>query len=213
LPSIVHVAIHEHPEDFMKQIARLVGIAALALSPAIVSAQDAMAKTLSFGVSGGASIPMGDLSSGGALGIGGVNTGYNVTGHLLLSPASMPRLGFRADVSWDSWKAKEVLGVDPDVTLRTLGISGNVIFKSAAPMSMKPYLLGGVGAYNSKQSGSFGGSGSGSSESNTSLGIQGGGGLEFQLSGFTTFLEAKFVNAFTEGSSTSWVPVTFGIRF
>jgi len=200
------VFIHEKPGDFMKRITRLVGIAALVFSPAMASAQNATPKTLSFGVSGGASLPMGDVGDF-------YNTGYNVTGHLLLSPTSLPRLGFRADVSFDSWKAKEVLGVDPDVSLRNLGVSANAIFKSAAPMSIKPYVLGGVGFYNAKASGSFGGTGSGSTESNSSVGVQVGGGLEFQLSGFTTFLEAKFVNAFTEGSSTNWVPVTFGIRF
>ena len=80
-------------------------------------------------------------------------------------------------------------------------------------MSIKPYVLGGLGLYNAKASGSFGGIGSGETESRSNIGIQAGGGLEFQLSGFTTFLEAKFVNSFTEGSSTQWVPVTFGIRF
>lgn len=188
----------------MKRITRLVGIAALAVSPALLSAQSTTPKTISVGVSGGASVPIGDLSDG-------VKTGYNVTGHLLLSPASMPRLGFRADVSWDSWKGKETVP-SVDATYRNLGVSANVIFKSAQPMSIKPYVLGGVGVHNSKAS--FDGAvGSAETDSDTNVGIQAGGGLEFQLSGFTTFLEAKFVNSFTEGSSTRFLPVTFGIRF
>jgi opacity protein-like surface antigen len=190
----------------MRRITRLVGIAALALVPAIAAAQDATTKTLSFGVSGGASLPIGDVGDF-------YNTGFNVTGHLLLSPASIPKLGFRADVSFDSWKAKEILGVDPDVSLRNIGVSASAIFKSSNPMSIKPYVLGGLGVHNAKASGSFGGTGSGSTESETNVGVQAGGGLEFQLSGFTTFLEAKFVNSFTESKSTTWIPVTFGIRF
>ena len=191
----------------MKRITRLVGIAMMAGLPSLVQAQATTPKTISVGVSGGASIPMGDVGDF-------FNTGYNVTGHLLLSPASMPRLGFRADVSWDSWKAKEILGVDPDYSLRNLGVSANVIFKSAAPMSIKPYVLGGVGVFNAKGTGDFGSTaGSGETESSTNAGIQAGGGLEFQLSGFTTFLEAKFVNSFTEGKATRWVPITFGVRF
>jgi len=51
------------------------------------------------------------------------------------------------------------------------------------------------------------------SESDTNLGIQLGGGLTFQLSGFSTFLEAKYVNAFTEGDNATWIPITFGVRF
>ena len=196
----------------MQRITRLVGIAVLAFSPAIASAQDATPKTLSVGVSGGASIPMGDLRK-----YGDLNTGYNVTAHLLLSPASIPRLGFRADVSYDSWKPKGVSGVKNAFSQRNLGVYANAIFKSSAAMSIKPYVLGGVGFNNAKTSGTgF------QTSADNNVGMQGGGGLEFQLSGFTTFFEAKlvhsfdgkkFVNTSTESSSTNWVPVTFGIRF
>jgi hypothetical protein len=74
-----------------------------------------------------------------------------------------------------------------------------------------PYILGGVGMFNGKAS--AGSSTYSVSASSTDLGIQAGGGIEFKLSGFSTFAEAKFVNVFGDGSSSSWIPITFGVRF
>ena len=195
------------PRIYMKNISRLVGIAALAALPAMAQAQSTMtSRPVSFGVSGGASIPMGDFGDA-------ADVGYTVGAHVLLAPASMSMLAFRGDVSYDSWKAKKTFG---DGSARALGVMGNVILRSSSAMAIKPYVIGGLGLVNSKSKSSVtvGGvtvTGSGDSQSN--FGIQGGGGLEFQLSGFTTFIEAKVVNAFTEGSSTRWIPLTFGVRF
>lgn len=88
----------------------------------------------------------------------------------------------------------------------------NALYSVNSASMVKPYLLGGVGMYNSKATIDLGSTG-GSTPSSTDLGIQVGGGLRFQLSGFSTFLEAKYVNVFTDGSSTNWLPITFGVRF
>ena len=50
-------------------------------------------------------------------------------------------------------------------------------------------------------------------DSSTDVAVQGGAGVNFQLAGFTTFVEAKFVNIFGDGSSTRYIPITFGFRF
>ncbi|MEO7996706.1 MAG: outer membrane beta-barrel protein [Gemmatimonadaceae bacterium] len=191
----------------MKSISRLVGIAALAALPAMAQAQSSTtARPVSFGVSGGASIPMGDLSDG-------VDVGYNIGAHVLLSPASMQMLAFRGDVSLDSWKLKN----NSKASFRALDVMGNVILKSSSAMAIKPYAIGGLGLVNSRASATStvvgGTTVTVESQSKSNLGVQVGGGLEFQLSGFTTFIEAKFVNAFTQDNSTTWIPVTFGIRF
>ena len=191
----------------MKNISRFVGIAALAALPALATAQSTMTtRPVSFGVSGGASFPLSDLGDA-------VDVGYTIGAHVMLSPASMHMLAFRGDVSFDSWKLKN----SSKASYRALDVMGNVILKSGSAMAIKPYLIGGLGLVNSKASASSATVGGSTvtveSKSTSNFGVQGGGGLEFQLSGFTTFLEAKFVNAFTEGNSTHWVPVTFGIRF
>jgi hypothetical protein len=43
--------------------------------------------------------------------------------------------------------------------------------------------------------------------------VQGGAGLAFQLSGFSTFVEGRLVNVFSDNTSIRYVPITFGVRF
>lgn len=200
----------------MKSISRLVGIAAMAALPAIAQAQSTTtSRPVSFGVSGGASIPTGDFGDAS-------DVGYTLGGHVLLAPASLQMLAFRGDVTFDSWKTKSTIG---DGSTRALGVMGNVILKPGSAMSIKPYAIGGLGLVNSKSKGSVTSGGvtvTVEGKSNSDLGAQIGGGLEFQLSGFTTFIEAKYMTVFagTDDSSNNnnnnklhWIPLTFGIRF
>ena len=195
------------------RISRLVGIAALATAPALLHAQTAPSvRPFSIGVSAGASVPIGDFGDA-------VKTGYTVAGHVWLLPPSLPALNFRGDVSYDSWKIKS-LGDVLDGNAHVLGVTANVIAKIPSSSGLHPYLIGGGGYYN--ENAKIGGV-SGNSQSN--FGLQGGVGLEFALAGFGTFVEAKFVNIFdgssdsssgdtsSGGSSTRYIPITFGIRF
>lgn len=184
----------------MKRMTWLVGIASLAAMPVLAQAQSTDSRPISFGVSGGASIPMGDLGDV-------ADVGYNLGAHVLLMPASMTHLSFRGDVSFDRWSYKGTGAGLINAKSRVLGVTANAIFKSAQEMAIKPYVIGGGGLYNGKVTSDVL---DGKSESK--LGLQGGGGLEFKLSGFTTFVEAKYVNVFGD-ASLSYLPVTFGIRF
>jgi hypothetical protein len=77
-------------------------------------------------------------------------------------------------------------------------------------MVASPYLIGGVGMYNSKidaDDDEF------DTEGQTDFGINIGIGTKFNLSGFGTFAEIRYHNIFTEGSSTQFLPITFGIMF
>ncbi len=183
----------------MHRLIRKAGLAALIapllVLPALVSAQQTT--PVSFGVSGGLSVPTGNLGDA-------VDGGYNIAGHIWLQPRSIKSVMFRGDVSYDNWKYKRF-----SANYRNLGVTANAIIHPAVSnSSVVPYLLGGGGFFNSKAYTT-------SSESSTSTnpGLQVGGGIEFKLSGFSTFAEAKFVNAFTDGSNTNWIPITFGIRF
>ncbi len=184
----------------MKRSLRILGLAALVAAPTFVSAQTA--RPIGFGVSGGLSLPTGDLGDG-------ADAGYNITGHVMLRPASFTNLSFRGDVSFDRFGVKNV----SDANTRFLGFTGNAIysFPQANPGVVRPYVIGGVGAYNSKVNVNFGSVSS--SATSTDVGVQGGGGINFQLSGFSTFVEAKFVNVFGDGSSANFIPITFGVKF
>ena len=176
--------------------------AALTLAPSAAQSQDGRA--ISFGVMGGLSLPMGDLSDG-------VNSGYNITGNIWMPLGST--LKFRGDVGYESFGGKgstSVAGFDFNV----LSLTGNVVLPlggEKAEGGIRPYLIGGGGLYRGTiKVNVIGLSGS---ESSSDLGINAGGGFEFKLSGFTTFAEARFVNVFSEGESSRWIPITFGIRF
>lgn len=185
----------------MKRSLRVIGLAALVALPAMASAQEG--RPVSFGVSGGLSLPIGDLGDG-------YDAGFNVTGHVAFKPASFTNLSFRGDVSFDRWGNKQL----DDASTQVLGVTANALyaFPQTSPGVVRPYVLGGVGFFNSKSTGTISGvkiEGS----SSTDLGVQAGAGVNFQLSGFSTFVEAKFVNVFGDGNSVSWIPITFGFKF
>lgn len=185
----------------MKNATKIVGLLGMLALP--LAAQAQTTRSVAVGVSGGLSLPMGDLGDA-------LESGYNVTGHLYYAPTTM-KIGFRGDVGYDKWKSKsDGNGVDADLNILSFTANGLYTFGESTA-SMRPYLLVGAGAYRSKSSTEV--LGVSSSETSTDAGIQGGLGLSFKLSGFSTFLEAKYVNVFTEGNSSNFLPITFGIRF
>jgi len=185
------------------RVLKLAGLAGtLALMPALAGAQDA--RSLSFGIMGGLSLPMGDLGNA-------VESGYNITGSVYAPLGG--KLKLRGDVGYESFAGKgsnSVAGFDFNV----LSLTGNVILPlgtERAEGGIRPYLIGGGGLFRGTTKLNI--AGISGSESSSDLGINVGGGFEFKLSGFTTFAEARFVNVFGEGDSSNWIPITFGIRF
>ncbi len=181
----------------MNRLTKFVAVAAVMMTPVMVSAQSS---AIGFGVSGGLSVPTGDFGDA-------AEAGYSVAGHVFLKPASMKSLRFRGDVSYDSYSRKG----NNDGSFRNLGFVGNALYDLATSGGAKPYVLGGVGLFNGKGTSKIGSLSV--SNSNTDVGIQVGGGVNFQLSGFSTFLEAKYVNVFSDPNSTGFIPITFGVRF
>ena len=179
----------------MKRAWRVCALLAALAAPMGLTAQSA-SRPVGLGMSGGLSLPVGDFGEG-------LDAGYSIAGHLFFKPAALTSLRLRADVSADSW-AFDGTGS----TFRTLGVIGNALYdfptRSSTSIS-RPYLLGGLGLVHSRD-GEF-------DVSDTNLGFQVGGGLGFQLSGFSTFAEAKFVNVFGDGGSARSLPITFGVRF
>ncbi len=176
----------------------LFGLALSLAVPAALSAQSA-ARPVSFGLSGGISLPTSD----------GADAGYVIAGHVYYKPASIQALRFRADVSMDRWSIKTA-EVGADVSTRSVGVVANALydFSTSGTSTVKPYLLAGLGLYNTKASAGNDDLGGGA----TDVGIQLGGGFEYPLAGFATFVEAKYVNAFT-GTGVSWIPISVGVRF
>lgn len=192
----------------MKRLLQVVGVAALAAAPMVAGAQEAT-KTIGFGVSGGLSQPMGDFADA-------FKTGFGVAGHVYFMPAGMPNLAIRGNVGFDRWAAKtdeEFEGLDAN--FRTLSGGADVIYRLPTSGGVRPYVLAGLGLYNGKVT--FSGDGASvSSDATSKLAFGGGAGLEFKLSGFSTFAEVRYVSRTKEEnaeSSINWVPVVFGVKF
>lgn len=167
-------------------------LAAVTLLSSTSSAQSA--KAISLGISGGAAIPVGDLGDD-------YSTGYNGTLSLMLNSVGSP-IGLRIDGMYNKLSVRDDRIVPlPDIVLT----SANANLTYALPgVGIRPYLIGGGGIYGYKSDVS-------GAKTNTDFGVNGGIGASFPLSGFTTFIEARYHHIFTDGSPTQFVPVTFGI--
>jgi hypothetical protein len=172
--------------------------AAIAATAPAVQAQQASAVT--FGFSGGLTMPVGDLGDT-------QGAGFNLQAHAGLKPSSIP-FGLRGDLGLWTTPGKTVspigggAGVSyPGITWFT--VNGNAVynFEGAKDATFVPYIIGGAGIYN------------GSEGIGTKFGINGGGGVTFKLSGFDAFTEARFTNVFTDGSSARMIPIMFGVNF
>ncbi len=185
----------------MKRALRALGLVAALAAPVALSAQSTT-KAVRLGVSGGLSLPTGDFGEV-------LNSGYNITGHVYFTPVSLQAVRVRGDVSFDRW-AFDGSGAN---SRRAFGVIGNVVydFPTQSTSMVRPYVLGGLGLFNTNTTVQT--SVAEVSGSNTNLGLQGGAGLAFQLSGFSTFVEGKIVNVFTDNTNVSYVPITFGVRF
>jgi opacity protein-like surface antigen len=172
----------------------------LALAAATANAQSMtpVAKPVSFGVSGGLSVPTGDLSDG-------VNSGFNLSGLVEFQPPALP-VSFRLDVQYQQFGAKE-----GDAKAKTIGGLANVLYHFPTKSLVRPYVTGGLGLVNYKISGDV--CDEFDCPSDTKFAYDLGAGIEFQLTGMSTFIEADWQSIQTEGSATRMIPIRVGIKF
>jgi hypothetical protein len=159
----------------------------LALSPQVVSGQ------ARFGISGGLAAPMSDLGDLADL-------GYNITAGLFFGGTHLP-IGARVDGSLNGFSLKNV---SEDV--RVLDATVNAVF-NIGQVPTSPYLIGGLGIYNSKFA---------KTDSENAVGLNLGGGLRFPVGDYTTFFEARYHVMLGDrevGANLQFIPITFGIVF
>lgn len=142
-------------------------------------------------VAAGATLPTGSFSDA-------VDVGYHLAGGVGVQDRALP-LGFRAEVSYDSFSGKSGFG-----NLHALGFTGNASydFTNGGVNGTTFYLIGGLGLYN------VGGDNGGS---DTNFGWNVGGGFRWPLSGFSAYVEARFHSV--TSTNVRFVPITFGLRF
>ena len=169
-------------------------LGAMMLASAAAAQNTTGGSGVQFGVGAGLAQPIGDFGEGS-------KSGFDIHGMLGFNPAALP-FGMRVDVGYARFGFEGGGG-----NTSILSGTANALLKIPAT-SIAPYVIGGLGAFRGKTS--IDGLGSGSS---TEFGFQAGGGLQFNLSGMATHLEAKFVSVRGDGGSLNYIPITFGIMF
>jgi len=84
--------------------------------------------------------------------------------------------------------------------------TANGMLKLPTGTVLLPYLIGGVGVYNSRRTLLF------NTRSSTDPGANFGGGLRFELSDVTAFVEARY-HTVTGDAAVRMVPITVGVLF
>ena len=154
-----------------------------------------------FGIVGGATFPVGNLSDF-------TSSGWHAGALVDLGLPLVP-LGFRVEGTWHQLGSKDTPnGISPSEKARVLAVTLNATYAFGPQPLIKPYIIGGVGGYNVK----FEPSGAGSF-SETRFGINLGAGLRVQLTGFSTFAEIRWHDIFTTGSSVQMLPISVGVTF
>lgn len=170
-------------------------LAAIVLPVATAHAQ------IGFGVAGGISAPLGDLSNV-------AESGYHVTGLLTLGVPLLP-VGGRVEGSFNEFNSKGALA---GAKTRILSATANATLST--PGLIGPYVIGGIGMYRVSSDCTS------CSSSSTNVGFNGGGGLKVGLGGLSVFVEARYHyvpgSNSTTGvgtSSTQFIPVSVGLTF
>ena len=171
---------------------RLLSRAALVIAAMFIAAPALHAQT-SFNLAAGATLPMGDASD--------VNKmGYHAAIGLGIKPLVLP-VGVRIEGMFNSLDYKDGVGLDGE-SLRVMGVTANAMYTVMPTL----YLIGGVGMYNSKVSVA-------GSDASNDFGFNVGAGINIPLTGFGTYLEARYHHIPVDGGSFQFVPLSFGIKF
>ncbi len=168
-------------------------LAALALAGSSAEAQ----RKVGIGFSGGLSVPTGDTGDF-------TSTGFNVAAMIDVAGNPSVPFGLRFEGQLNSFSGKN--RGDPD--FRVVSLTGNAVVNLMTASGASPYIIGGVGVYNGRVELDD------EHESDTNIGLNGGAGIRFPLSGFSTFVELRYHRVFGDGTGdASFVPLTFGVVF
>ncbi|MFL5402694.1 MAG: hypothetical protein ACJ8BF_07740 [Gemmatimonadales bacterium] len=151
-----------------------------------------------FSLGAGIGIPLGNFDDA-------VKIGWQATGAIAFAPRSLP-VGIQVDGTFSRFSDEGSLDVKNQLIYGT----ANAVyrFKSSADTKLRPYLIGGLGVYNSKLTGN-----DALSESSTKFGINVGAGCDFKAGGVGLFVEGRFHNVFVSGPNVEFFPINVGVRF
>lgn len=170
---------------------RFYAIAAVGLFAAVTRSSGQSPARL--GLLAGATVPVSDYATG-------KDVGYHI-GLLLDVRIPLSPVGFRIDGAFHE------IGYSGNSTKQDIwSTNANVLLKFPTGTMIVPYVIGGVGIYNTHRTLILG------AHSSTDPGMNVGGGLRFELSDITTFVEARY-HRVTGDAGIRMVPITLGVLF
>jgi opacity protein-like surface antigen len=151
-----------------------------------------------FSLGGGLGIPLGTFDDL-------VKVGWHATAAVSFVPRSVP-IGIQVDGNFSRFSDETPFDIKSQLVYGT----ANAVYKFASSEGtrFRPYLIAGVGGYNSKATGSDALEGS-----TTKFGINAGAGFDFKAGAAGLFVEGRFHDVFTDGDNLTFIPITLGIRF
>ena len=186
----------------------------LSAAAAPLSAQAIVSSPVRFGIMGGATFPLSDLKDE-------AKTGWNA-GALVNIGVPLVPVSFRIDGQWQQMQGKDFdagAGFTDRTDFRIIDGTANVVYTFGAALPTKFYLIGGIGVYNERAKDQA----TDVTASSTKFGLNGGVGFKFQLTGFATFIEARYHNIIhgeaigdvgsNHAPSLQIIPITVGITF
>jgi hypothetical protein len=174
----------------------ITALAAAALG--LLGAPALRAQGAEFSVGAGLAVPLGTYDEV-------VKIGWQGTAAVSVAPRNLP-VGIQIDGSFSRFGAESPLDIQSQLIYGT--VDAVYRFASSKESRFRPYLIGGGGIYNSKETGSdaLGGS-------NTKFGVNGGAGFDVPVGGAALFLEGRFHDVFVEGPNLRFFPINLGVRF
>jgi hypothetical protein len=168
-------------------------ILALVFGATVLRAQGA-----EFSVGAGLGIPLGNFDDV-------VKIGWQATGAVVFAPRSLP-VAIQVDAAFSRFSDETPLDISSQLIYGTAAAVYR--FPTSEESKFRPYVIGGLGIYNSKQTGSdaLGGS-------STKFGINAGAGFDFLAGGARLFVEGRFHNVLVSGPNLEFFPLNVGIRF
>ena len=174
---------------------RRLGLLGFAL---VLGASPLRAQGVEFSLGGGLGIPLGSFDDV-------VKVGWQIIGAATYRPRALP-VGFQVDASFSRFSDETPFDIQNQLIYGT----ANAVYRMASSREtrLRPYLIGGLGIYNSKATGSdaLGGSA-------TKFGLNAGAGIDFKAGGARVFLEGRFHDVFVNGPNIEFFPINFGFRF
>lgn len=177
-------------------MSRSVRMSFAAVAVALAFSASAAQAQIGFAVAGGPTFATGDLGEG-------LDMGYHAQVSASFSLPVLP-VGLQADGMFTRFGVSDT----DDANMQLLSGSLNAVL-NIPTVGIVPYIIGGVGFYNTKLD--IEGL---DSESETDMGVNVGAGVRLGLPGIGgVFAESRLHNVFGDGDSFRFVPVSLGIRF